>query len=631
MQTIKCHDAILLSFMVLALLMPYTYCLPMPHYLLNFAVSVFQYFCGEGYIIFISIFLIFFIVCSIVLNKKLDKARIELDQYKKLLDSFPPVTADGNKIAIEDNSVYEYISALMQTERKLRKSAEALNNQKTRFLSNVSHEIRTPLNGIIGFTELLEHESDEGERMDMLKCIKTCGKELLSLVNELLDLSKIESGMVELENSEYDIESAVKEALSIIKPLADAKDIDTLFEIKGKISHTIISDRHRYKEVVINLLGNALKFTETGFIKLSVEIKKETADAYLIETSVSDTGKGIRHEDLNKIFIPFMQVKGSDSGTFGGTGLGLPISNEIVKMLGGQGICVKSVPNAGSEFTFLLKFQKGAAIASESGLTAPKNDHDEYTASRNCRISMKILVADDNQINLKLVKKILEDNRHQAVLVKNGREAVEAAKLSHFDLILMDVNMPEMNGYNAALEIRRLGIKTPIVAMTASAMKEDVKKCENSAMSGFISKPIDVASFLSIVESYSKNSRVPPKNPAELESEAECLNLDVLSRNVKGDRELIKECLKLFFSCIENEKNDLCDSIRDGDRDNSLFLAHKMKGSALAVGAEKISKIAAMFENVPQESFGVEAEKIFSALCDEIKKCKNLIAEKLMD
>lgn len=754
MQTIKCRDAFLLSFIVAALLLPYTHFLYPSHDLINYSATYIGYFNEKGILITLSTFLIFLVVYTIVLNKRLDKTNADLLKYKTLINSFPPIFTGRNGTSIEGNTVYEYIAALMITERQLRKSeelfrnmientlvgvcifdergnfdyannafgrlfeynpaelpgkhvteiilenqyriaiekrdvyadgnfplslewsvrtasgkklsvlvnsaimslagsegqktimfvtditerkmmedellrsraelraakekAESLNEQKTRFLSSVSHEIRTPLNGIIGFTELLENESDGRERAEMLECIKTSSRELLALVNELLDLSKIEAGMVELENGEFDIEAAARESLSIIEPLAAARGVNAVCEVVGDINSAVISDRHRYKQVLINLLGNALKFTRAGFIQLTLEAK-ERADGLLeIETSIRDTGTGIAPGDLEKIFLPFVQAKNTGDGNAGGTGLGLSISNELVKKLGGGGISVESEPGRGSRFFFTLNLEKGKA------LSKPAAGGDESATEPKVAVpagqKMRILVADDNRINLKLVEKILTDCGHSVSVAGNGREAVNAVKNESFDLILMDVNMPEMDGYRAAGLMRSLGVETPIVAMTASAMKSDIEKCEKAGMTGFISKPIDVRTFKSEIEGHSA------KNPRAAESEE--LDLSTLKRNVKNDEAVVRECLELFFRCVEDEKKQLGCAIRDKNRVDATFIAHKIKGSALAVGASKIAGIAGIIERLPEDSFEPEAPAYFSSLCDKIRSCRKTAGEK---
>ena len=386
-----------------------------------------------------------------------------------------------------------------------RETAESMNSLKTSFLANVSHEIRTPLNSIIGFSDLLEHDWSEKERAEMIGCIKTSGKELLSMVNDLLDISKIEAGKLEIETAEFDLKPLAEEITAMMKPAAELKKIGISMELKGKFNEPVISDRHRYKQVIINLLGNAIKFTSNGGVKLTISILEEDDNNYLVETSVSDSGIGISQKDIERIFIPFMQANCAVSRKFGGTGLGLSISDKIVKMLGGKGISVESEPGAGSRFYFTIKFKKAVSAMrvnklkpdAKQGIKEDTGDPLISMPTINENFALNVLVADDDRMNLILIKKSLEEEGVAVTSVETARDSVEFALKYRYDLILIDINMPDMSGFDASREIRRLGIKTPVVAMSASALENDMDDLTGSGMNDQISKPVDVKLLIS--------------------------------------------------------------------------------------------------------------------------------------
>ncbi len=453
---------------------------------------------------------------------------IALKSYKEFIDNNIPLsrqwsatTKSGRKLEVLVSSAKIYgagehpktiLSVMDITDRQkmedelrknreelriARETAESMNRLKTSFLANVSHEIRTPLNSIIGFSDLLEHEWPEKERAEMINCIKISGKELLSMVNDLLDISKIEAGRFEIETAEFDLISIAEEIMTLVKPAAGIKKIDLSMEIKGNINKRIISDRHRYKQVIINLLGNAIKFTSSGSVTFSIRLLEEDENNLVIETSVTDSGIGISQKDIDRIFIPFMQADNTVARKFGGTGLGLSISDEIVKMLGGSGIKVESKPCEGSRFYFVIKFKKALLKRPAHELKQEEDAPLISMPSINEKFAMSVLVADDDPANLKLIKRSLEQEGVAVTLVENARDSVEFALKYRYDLILMDINMPDMSGFDASREIRRLGIKTPVVAMSASTLKDDMKTLTDSGMNDQMSKPVDIKLLIS--------------------------------------------------------------------------------------------------------------------------------------
>mgnify|MGYP000859454665 CR=1 FL=1 len=385
-----------------------------------------------------------------------------------------------------------------------RDAAESLNRQKSRFLASVSHDIRTPLNSIIGFSDLLDRSELSAAQKEMVHCLKNSGGDLLALINDILDLSKIEAGKFEMVKAPFDIRKTFTNAVNSIAPLAEKKGVKLSMNIDGRINLLLSSDAHRYKQVVNNLLSNAVKFTPGGEILAELSVTAQCEAYYTILTSVTDSGIGIEAEMLKKLFTPFEQCGRTTSRKYGGTGLGLAISSQIVRLLGGDEIRVESEPGRGSRFYFSLKLEK-AGPAINTGEHEEKKNFEKppgRVESTNAGPRLTVLVADDCEINIKLISTILTGQGHTVVSARDGLEAVEMAGRLPVDLILMDVNMPKLDGFCATAELRRRGIKAPVIAVTAAAMQDDINKCKTNGMDDVLIKPLIYDSFISKINGY---------------------------------------------------------------------------------------------------------------------------------
>lgn len=385
-----------------------------------------------------------------------------------------------------------------------RDAAESLNHQKSRFLASVSHDIRTPLNSIIGFSDLLDRSELSAAQKEMVHCLKNSGGDLLALINDILDLSKIEAGKFEMVKAPFDIKKTFTNAVNSIAPLAEKKGVKLSVNIDAQIDLLVSSDAHRYKQVVNNLLSNAVKFTPGGEIRAELRITAQCETYYTILTSVADSGIGIEPEMRKKLFTPFEQCGRTTSRKYGGTGLGLAISSQIVRLLGGDEILVESEPGRGSRFYFSLNLEK-------AGHETKSAEREEKKAGEKTSIAaeylsnipkLTILVADDCEINIKLTSTILTGQGHAVMCARDGLEAVDIAGRMSVDLILMDVNMPKLDGFCATAELRRRGIKTPVIAVTAAAMREDINKCKTNGMDDVLIKPLIYDSFISKINGY---------------------------------------------------------------------------------------------------------------------------------
>jgi signal transduction histidine kinase len=395
------------------------------------------------------------------------------------------VTAAADEIGALGRTFNRMAAVIRGREEALehaRARAEGANRAKSAFLANMSHEIRTPLNGILGMAQVMERDKLEGAQRERLKVIHNSGEALLSVLNSILDLSKIEAGRLELDHQEFELSQAVRAACEPFANMANDKGLSFEIAIAPEADGVWRGDALRLRQVLSNLSSNAVKFTEAGRIVLSVR----AIDAG-VAFQVADTGVGIPRERLEEVFDKFSQADSSSTRRFGGTGLGLAICRELVGLMGGQ-LTVESEPGEGSIFAFELPLERVAAAANEA---QADNVEDR---------PLRILAAEDNRTNQMILAALLAPAKAELTMVENGREAVEAFDKAPFDIVLMDIQMPEMTGVDAALAIRRLEAKrglprTPILAVTANVMTHQIDEYMAAGMDAVIAKPVQAATL----------------------------------------------------------------------------------------------------------------------------------------
>ena len=421
-----------------------------------------------------------------------------------LLSALPSNSALG-----ERNRNAVRLTRLHGLARDARAAAVAASRAKTDFIANISHEIRTPLNGILGMTELLIARIPDPDHLARLRILQDSGTGLLTVLNDILDISKIETGAVTLDPVDFDLERLVNDAVSTFRALAERKGLHYALDISPVVAGSYVGDEGRIRQVLNNLISNAMKFTEAGEVRVAV-----TPVEGGVAFAISDTGIGISPEHVQQLFQRFSQADTSTTRRFGGTGLGLAISSDLATLMGGQ-ITVATAPGQGSTFTFQLPLARShAALAPAPG--APCE-----TSADRIPPGLRILAAEDNHVNQLVLAALLEAGEVELSLVSNGQDAVEAYGQSGFDLILMDMLMPVMDGPRAISNIRQLErahgrARTPIIVLTANAMQHQLDGYSNLDIDGVVAKPVNVgALYHAIAQAISADiRRVPPKDEA---------------------------------------------------------------------------------------------------------------------
>lgn len=425
-------------------------------------------------------------------------------QIKKVYWSIQDITIQkNNEQKLMENHIR--LEKALEEKRIMAEKAQIASTTKSEFLANISHEIRTPMNGIIGMIHFLYETKLDKRQKECTDIINSSSKTLLSLINEILDYSKIEDGNIVIDSIDFDIKSIISDTVVLLNREIKEKNIDIKYEISNLVPNFMIGDSERIKQILLNIGENAVKFTSKGTIFISVELVDSDEKGLTVKFSISDSGIGIPEDQITNLFQPFTQLDNSTTRSYGGAGLGLSISKQLIDIMGGE-LTVKSIPDKGSTFTFTLPLKKSTIVDGSVELTS-KSESKEF--NREALDKAKILVVEDNKINQKVILTMLKKLEIQCSLCENGVESIKALKEGNYNIVLMDCHMPVMDGYEATRRIRNgeAGISKSdiiIIAITATNTEADKEQCRKSGMNEFISKPITPENIVKMINSFSE-------------------------------------------------------------------------------------------------------------------------------
>ena len=518
---------------------------------------------------------------------------------------------------------------------KARDAAEQASESKSAFLANMSHEIRTPLNAVLGFTDVLRRGlvTDSDEAVDHLNMIHRSGAHLLELINDILDLSKIEAGRMQVESIETRIDEIVLDVIDVLGVRAKEKDLRLAHEFTAAIPRTVQSDPTRLRQVITNLVGNAIKFTSEGGVKVVTSMIEDNGN-WWVKMDVVDSGIGMTAEQQAKIFEAFSQADETTTRKFGGTGLGLSISRRLTEAMGGE-LSVTSEPNVGSTFSVTVPVSANDL----KDMTTP----DEILANAERRASAAttgdlirlpakpVLVVDDGHANRQLIDLVLTRAGAKVTTVENGLEAIKTLSEQDFAIIFMDMQMPVMDGYTATRKLRQCGLTTPIVALTGNAMKGDRAKCLEAGCDDFLAKPVNLDALLQRTAHY-----IGKDTTAELETvshskpvlpvpAADSSSADELGTKSDDDQERIHSTLPTededfrqivadFIDRLDGRLDDIEQSVRRADYPTLQSQAHWLKGAGGTVGLGVFTEPAKRLEAAAKDNDAEQASEILSTI-----------------
>jgi signal transduction histidine kinase len=506
--------------------------------------------------------------------------------------------------------------------------AENAVKSKQQFLSNMSHEIRTPMNAIIGFTKVVLKTKLTAKQKEYLTAIKMSGDSLIVLINDILDLAKVDAGKMIFEKIAFKLDTSISAMIHVFETKIQEKNLQLIKKYDKRIPKVVVGDPVRLHQIILNLISNAVKFTTEGEIAVSVQLLNEDKDKATIEFAVTDTGIGIAKEKLEHIFENFQQASSDTARLYGGTGLGLAIAKQLVEAQGGS-ISVKSKINKGSTFSFVLSFLKTKAEA----------ESETEIVGLNTEIKdIKVLIVEDIALNQLLMKTLLDDFGFEHDIAENGKIAIEKLKNKVYDVILMDLQMPVMNGFEATEYIRKkLNSNIPVIALTADVTTVDLAKCKAVGMNDYIAKPVDERLLYSKIAGVVKPPMVIGINKETIEGVSKKLkrtNLNYLNRCTKSDPSLMMEMITAYLIQTPALIKTMKQSQKDKDWDSLQAAVHKMIPSFSIMGInadfESMAKKVQEYSRTKQQTdklpdLVLQLEIVCKQACKELKEEFNTI------
>ncbi|HAH25303.1 MAG TPA: hypothetical protein DCL77_16370, partial [Prolixibacteraceae bacterium] len=538
---------------------------------------------------------------------------------------------DQKKIAtelIEAKMFAEMATSIAEiAKNKAEKSAIMAENAvkaKQQFLSNMSHEIRTPMNAIIGFTKVVLKTDLTAKQKEYLTAIKMSGDALIVLINDILDLAKVDAGKMTFEQIPFQLSLSISAMLHLFETKIQERNLKLVIHYDKNIPQVLVGDPVRLHQIILNLVSNAVKFTTKGKITVSVNLLAEDNDKVTVEFAVIDTGIGIQESKIATIFENFQQATSGTSRLYGGTGLGLAIVKQLVQSQGGT-IHVKSLVNEGSTFSFTLSFKKTKADAEPETVTVEQDDEIK---------GLKVLVVEDIALNQLLMKTLLDDFGFESDIAANGKIAIEKLKYNTYDIILMDLQMPEMNGFEATEYIRStLNLTIPIIALTADVTTVDLAKCTAVGMNDYLAKPVDERLLYSKIVSFVKKSIVVSEKLIEADESygnkpLRCIDLDYLTHRTKSNPALMLQMISLYLEQTPPLVSAMKQGFQEKDWHSLYSAVHKMIPSfsimGMSVDFENMAKQIQEYATTQKQSDGIydmvlQLENILEQSCNELE------------